>query len=215
MVSPMSSLPRSRSIAVSGARRRVAAAGVVVAGMILAACGSSGSSTATTTSTTSGSGSSSASGLVLGATYATSIGFPRTVQAAKTTAVTQQKDCSSSVEAVYEDSAGKTGLISDVLRCSSNAAAVSALAVARKHASIETSVTVPKVLGPTAFVTNSSAPEYLMIWQAGTKVAITAIDVDVTASASSSGSSASKTPLSAAQGSTLSRAAVEQNTLYR
>jgi hypothetical protein len=184
---------------------------VVLAGLVLAACGSS-SSTSSTTTTTSGSKSGSAAGLVLGASYATSIGFPKTVQAAKTTAVTQQKDCLSSVEAVYEDSVGKTGLISDVLTCSSNAAAVAALAVARKHATIEPSVTVPKALGPTAFATNSSAPEYLMIWQAGTKVAITAIDVDVS---SSSAGKASETPLTAAQGTTLSQAAVEQNSLYQ
>lgn len=218
MVSPMSSVFQSQSTAVSGVRRKVAVTVVILAGVILAACGSSGSTTASTTGSTTGStnttsgSSSAAAGQVLGATYATSIGFPKTVQAAKTSVVTQQKDCSSSVEAVYEDSVGKTGLLSDVLRCSSNSAAEAALAVARKHASIETSVTVPKALGPSAFVTNSSAPEYLMIWRAGTKVAITAIDVDVAASSSSS---ASETPLTAAQGTTLGQAAVEQNTLYQ
>ena len=48
---------------------------------------------------------------VIGAAYATSVGFPKTVQAAKSTKVTTQKGCTSSIEAVYEDATGKTGLV--------------------------------------------------------------------------------------------------------
>ena len=182
---------------------------LVLAAVILGACSSS-SSTATTT-TTSKPAATSVSGSVLGATYAKSIGFPRTVQAAKVTAVKDQKDCSSTVEAVYEDAVGKTGLISDVLRCSSKSAATAALTVAHKNASIASSVTVPKELGPTAFATDNNAPEYLMVWQAGARVAITALDVDVSATTNS------KSPakgLTAEQGTTLGNAAVEQNSLY-
>ena len=54
-----------------------------------------------------------------------------------------------------------------------------ALAVARKHVTLDSSVAIPKQLGTGAFATDSNAPEYLLVWQAGSRVAITAIDVDV------------------------------------
>ena len=78
---------------------------------------------------------------------------------------------------------------------------------------MDTSLPVPKELGPTGFATSSHAPEYLMVWQAGNRVAITAIDVDITASSSSS---TSQSPaLTPSQGTTLGNAAVRQNSLYQ
>ena len=184
---------------------------IVAVGVGLSACG--GSSSSTTTSTTP-SGTPSIAGSVLSAESAQHLGFPKTVQAAKKTAVTDQKNCSSSVEAVYEDTATKTGLISDVLNCSSKASAAAALTVARSHATLDSAVTVPKELGSTAFATDSDAPEYLMVWQAGNRVAITAVDVDVTASATGT-STTTPAPITEAQGKTLGDAAVEQNSLYQ
>jgi hypothetical protein len=72
---------------------------------------------------------------------------------------------------------------------------------------------VPKALGASAFATSSNAPEYLMIWQAGSKVAITAIDVDVKASTTTSSTVASPR-LTQSQLTTLGVAAVQQNSLY-
>ena len=73
----------------------------------------------------------------------------------------------------------------------------------------------PKKLGSTAFVTATDAPEYLIAWIAGSKVAITAIDVNIAASSSSSTStSVPPTPLTTAQMKTLSAAALKQNSLY-
>jgi hypothetical protein len=180
---------------------------VFAVGVGLSACG--GSSSSTTTSTTD-----SVSGSVLSAASAQRLGFPKTVQAAKKTAVTDQKNCTSSVEAVYEDTATKTGLISDVLNCSSSASAAAALAVAKTHATLDSAVTVPKELGSTAFATDSDAPEYLMVWQAGNRVAITAFDANVAATATST-STTTPVPMTEAQGKTLGAAAVEQNSLYQ
>ena len=152
---------------------------------------------------------------VLSPSYAKSIGFTKTVQAAKKTKVTSQKNCTQSVEAVYEDAAGKTGLVSETLQCTSKAAATKALAGARKQVKVYSSVKVPKQLGPTAFVTASDAPEYLIAWIAGSKVAITAVDVDVASSTSTSTSSTVvPKPLTAAQVKTLTSAALKQNSLY-
>ncbi len=70
----------------------------------------------------------------------------------------------------------------------------------------------PKQLGSSAFITSSDAPEYLVAWQAGTRVGVTAIDVDVPAS--STETSTAPEALSTAAATTLSTAAVHQNSLY-
>ncbi len=148
---------------------------------------------------------------MLDAAYATSIGFPKTVQAAKTEAVTDEKGCSTSVAAAYEDAAEQTGLLSDVLKCKSSASAANALTLLHKKATSVPSITVPKELGSTAFATKSEGSEYLVVWQAGTNVAITAIDVDVRATSTTTTFPA----LTTAQGQTLTKAAVKQNSLYQ
>jgi hypothetical protein len=190
----------------------VAVAALVAAGLLLAACSSSSNSTppskSTTTTTT---GSPSGVPAVLDAAYATSIGFPKTVQAAKTSAVTDEKGCSTSVAAAYEDAAQQTGLLSDVLKCKSSASATNALTALHKKATPVTSLTVPKALGSTAFSTKSEGSEYLVVWQAGNNVAITALDVDVRATSTTT----TFPPLTAAQGQTLTNAAVKQNSLYQ
>ena len=153
---------------------------------------------------------------VLNPSFAKSIGFAKTVQPAKQTKVTSQKGCTASVEAVYEDAAGKTGLVSETLQCQSNAAANKALATAKKQVKVYSAFKAPKKLGSTAFVTATDAPEYLVVWVNGSKVAITAIDVNIAASASTSTSTTvASSPLTAAEMKTLSAAAVKQNSLYQ
>jgi hypothetical protein len=152
---------------------------------------------------------------VLSPSNAKALGFTKTVQPAKKTKVTSQKGCTVSVEAVYEDAASKTGLVSESLQCASRAAAVKALAGARKQVKVDSSIKVPKKLGPTAFATSTDAPEYLIAWIVGSRVAITAIDIDVAASSSTSTSSTvAPTPLTPAQSKTLTTAALKQNSLY-
>ena len=126
------------------------------------------------------------SALVLSSAYARGVGYPKTVQAAANRAVTNEKGCSTSIEAVYEDAAGKTGLISDLLKCNSPAAAAKVLVTFRKSTHVASSIGVPVQLGTTAFATASSAPEYLVAWQVGSGVALTAVDVDIAASSNSS-----------------------------
>jgi hypothetical protein len=177
---------------------------VVIAGLVATGCSSSSTSSTTTTA-------SASSAQVIGAAYATSVGFPKTVQAAKTTKVTSQKGCTTSIEAVYEDATGKTGLISDVLTCTSEASATAALAAARKHVTTDPSIAVPPGLGPLSFATSSNAPEYLIVWQPHDRVGITGIDVDTAATSSS----ATAYPITPAQSQTLANAADHQNSLYK
>jgi hypothetical protein len=157
----------------------------------------------------------SATGSVLSPTYAKSIGFPRLVQAAKKTTETNEKGCSDSIDAVYEDGAKQTGLISDVLNCGSTTSASTALAAARKQVTVDPSLKAPAQLGSQAFVTATNAPEYLVVWKSGNRVAITAIDVNVPASSTSSSTTVPSTPITSAQVNTLYKAALQQNSLYQ
>ena len=159
---------------------------------------------------------SAPSALVLNSAYARSVGYPKTVQAATKGPVTNEKGCTTSIEAVYEDAAGKTGLISDLLKCNSPASAAKVLANLRKSIHIDTSIGVPGQLGTSAFATASSAPEYLVAWQVGSGVALSGVDVDIAASSSSSGSSGSTTSKSITrhQVKVLTGAAIQQNSLY-
>jgi hypothetical protein len=149
---------------------------------------------------------------VLDAGYAKSIGFPKTLQAAKQTKVTTEKGCTDSVESIYEDAAAKTGLLADVLNCESEGSAAKALNAVRKQVIVDRSVQVPSELGKTAFATASEAPEYIIAWQVGTRLVFTAIDVDLKASLSTAAGKASKA-LTVSQGKTLAHAAVDQNSL--
>jgi hypothetical protein len=190
---------------ISWTRPKVAAViggGVVVVGVVVGIVVASGQSTPTA--------SQSPKTTILSASYAKSVGFPKTFRKATKTKVTDTKGCSDSDEVVYEDNAGDTAMISDTLECSSATSAASALASARKQVQTDPHFTLPTQLGSSAFATASNDPEYLVAWQAGTRVAIVALDVNVKATSSKTAPKA----LSTSQQHTLVDAAVQQNALY-
>jgi hypothetical protein len=182
---------------------------ICVAGIsvLAAACSSSTASPSSTAAPT-------AADAVLSPNYAKSVGFPKTLRPAKTSAVASQKGCSSTVGAVYEDSVKQTALITSVLNCDSAASASTAFITIKKHYGADAAIAVPQGLGATSFATARIAPQYLMVWQTGSKVAITAVDVNLAASGTTSSTVASP-PLTKAQETTLSRAAEAQNALMK
>jgi len=186
-------------------RRRVAwlIATVVVVAAIVGGVVADGSHTTSNTVL-------SPSASVLSPTYARSVGFSRTTSPAKKVPVSNEKGCPTSVEAVYEDSAGKTGLISDLLNCKSAAAASAVLTAFRKQVRTDSAIGIPSQLGPSAFATASNAPEYLLAWRVGSGVALLAVDTNIAATSSS----ATATPISKPQARVLVQAAVRQNSLY-
>jgi hypothetical protein len=162
------------------------------------------------TTASSGAQVAQASPFVLSPSYAKSVGFPKVREAAKETSVTTERGCSASDEVVYQDALKQVALISDALHCNTSAAASSVLAAVRNQLVVDAAIHVPKALGGMAFATAANAPQYMVIWRAGTQVAITAIDVDLTATKAT-------TPLkqlTAGQETTLLSAAVRQNSLY-
>lgn len=185
-----------------------AAISVAVISVLATACSSSSTSSTSTTAST-------ATSSVLTPSYAKSAGFPKTLDAAKNSAVTSQKGCLSTTGAVYEDSAKQTALISSILNCDSAASASTAFSAIQKHYAADTAIAVPKDLGTSAFATASIAPQYLMVWKTGSKVAITAVDVNIAASSSTTSSTVASPPITTAQATTLYQAADAQNALLK
>jgi hypothetical protein len=150
-----------------------------------------------------------AASVVLSAKTASSLGYPKTFEAAKRASVSGVKGCASAVHVVYEDAAKKTALIVEVLSCSSPTTASNAFATVHKQLKPDSSIPVPKALGKTAFATSTDAPQYLLVWKAGNRVAFTALDTDVAASTATE----TTTPLptfTKAQKATLGKAALKQ-----
>ncbi len=161
----------------------------------------------------SASTNSSPTTAVLDASYAKSVGFSNTNESVKQSTATGQKGCSDSVESVYENLSNQTALISEVVNCKTSADASASLVSGRKEVQIDSSLKVPNQLGTSAFATATEKPEYLVVWTAGTKVAIVGLDVDVAASSSTSSTAPSKS-ITKAQEETLLNAALKQNSLY-
>ena len=191
--------PRMRPATATGKWSAGLAVGVV--SIAAAACGAS--SAAPTTTPTA---------IALSPTYAKSAGFPKTLRAAKSAPITSQQGCTSTVGAVYEDSVNQTALITSLLKCDSPASASSAFALIHKHYAADPGIAVPKGLGASAFASSSIAPQYLMVWHTGSKVAIVAVDTSLAASRTTTSTAASP-PLSKAQEMTLYKAAEAQNAL--
>jgi len=154
----------------------------------------------------------SATAYVLNPAAAKKAGFPVVYAAAKVTKNPGPKNCSSSVEAAYENAGHKSGLVSQTLVCKTPAAAKAAFAGFKAQAPATKTIPVPKALGSVSFATAAGAPEYTLLWLHGTKVGFTGIDTDITASSNEAGK-VPVTPLTAAQAKVLGAAAVTQNAL--
>jgi hypothetical protein len=151
--------------------------------------------------------------LVLDPAFAKSVGFPKTYVSARKSTITGQKGCPGSVESVYENLMSKTALISEVVKCKSPTYAAESLTSGRNEVKVDSSIPIPKELGPSAFATDSEKSEYLVVWTVGSNVSIVGIDINI---AGSSGTSpaASSTSITEAQQKTLVNAALKQNSLF-
>jgi hypothetical protein len=157
-----------------------------------------------------------ASAYVIGPKAARALGFPTTLRAAKQSKATGVKGCTTAVDAVYLDATKQTGLVSEVVNCTSSTAASGAMATVRKRLTSDRSIPVPNALGTGAFATSVEAPQYLLVWRTGSHLGFTAFDTDVPATTSTSTSStAVLPPITTTQEALLGRAALAQLAIDR
>jgi hypothetical protein len=157
-----------------------------------------------------------ASAYVIGPKAARALGFPITLRAAKQSKATGVKGCTTAVDAVYLDATKQTGLVSEVVNCTSSTAASGAMATVHKRLTSNRSIPVPRALGTGAFATSVEAPQYLLVWRTGSHLGFTAFDTDVPATTSTSTSStAVLPPITTTQEALLGRAALAQLAIDR
>jgi hypothetical protein len=143
--------------------------------------------------------------------YAKQVGFTKVAGKATTTSKTGVKNCPDGGQEAFESASGQTGLVSEVVACTTSKAARKLLS----GTTSAVSVSLPKRLGPSA-IERGSGSTYAIFWLRGSIVEAVALNTDVPASSSSSSSTTVPArPLTSAQQNLLSSAAVEQDTLLR
>jgi hypothetical protein len=152
---------------------------------------------------------------LLPSSYAKTAGFTKVVAKATTTSKTGVKTCPDGGQEAFENASGETGLVSEVLACTTSKAALVLLSGTRSATSAS-SANPPKRLGPSAMERSSNGSTYAIYWRRGTIVEVVALITNVPASNSSSTSTTvAAPPITSAQQTLLSRAAVEQDALFR
>ena len=123
---------------------------------------------------------------VLSVSAAKSLGYPKPILKPVGSSNTGQAGCKKGAQAKYEDSGGKTGVVAEILVCTSPKVAASVLATQKKAVPSSTLQKAPAQLGSTAFETASNQNVYVIFWQRGKLLSVVALDMNVPASSSSS-----------------------------
>jgi len=152
---------------------------------------------------------------LLTSSYAKSAGFTKVIVKATTTSKTGLKACPDGGQEAFESASGQTGLVSEVVACTTSKAALALLSGTRSGTSAS-SANPPKRLGLSAMERSSGGSTYAIYWRRGTIVEVVALNTNVPASSSSSTSTTvAAPPITSAQQAILSSAAVEQDALLR
>ena len=112
------------------------------------------------------------------ASAAKKLGFPSVAKKPTSSNKTGSKLCSSGSEVVYENTKNFSGLIDEVLSCSTNTAAISLLKQFESSYEPSTNVTPPKALGSAAVASEAHPPIYVYYWVSGSYFAFVGIDTD-------------------------------------
>lgn len=149
---------------------------------------------------------------VISVSAAKSLGYPKPVLKPVGSNKTGQAGCTKGAQAKYEDSNGKTGVVAEILVCTSTKVASGVLAAQRKAVPTATMQKAPAQLGSTAFETASNQNVYVIFWQRGKLLSVVALDVNVPASSSSSTTTtAPPPPPTAGQQQSLTNVALVQD----
>jgi hypothetical protein len=142
--------------------------------------------------------------------YAKKAGFTEVAEKVSTTAKTGVKSCPDGAQEAFENTANQTGVIAEVLVCTTQKAAAALLASVKAEGG--TSSSPPKALGSSAVELSSSGPVYSIYWQQGAVFAFVGLETQIPASSSSSTTTttAPPPPITAAEQKVLSGAAVNQ-----
>jgi len=142
--------------------------------------------------------------------YAKTAGFTEVAEKVSTTAKTGVKSCPDGAQEAFEDASNQTGVIAEVLVCSTKKAAAALLTSVKSEGAASSSP--PKQLGSSALELSTSGPVYTIYWQQGDVFAFVGLETQIPASSSSSTTTttAPAPPITAAEQKVLSGAALNQ-----
>jgi hypothetical protein len=143
-------------------------------------------------------------------TYAKKAGFTKVVEKATTTSKTGEKSCPNGAQEAFEDAAGQTGVVAEVVACTTSKAAAALLTGVKSGTTAATS-SPPGKLGSTAIERVSGASTYAIYWRRGQLLELVGLATDVPASNSSTSTTAPTPPINSAQQNVLSQAALAQD----
>jgi hypothetical protein len=144
---------------------------------------------------------------LLTAAYAKKAGFSDAVEKANTSDKTGVTSCPDGAQEAFENTATQSGLVAEVLVCSSKAAATALLTGVREKGSA--SVAPPKQLGAAA-ERRSDGPVYSIYWQRGDVFEFVGLETGIASSTSSTTTTIPAPPISAAEQKILAGAALSE-----
>jgi len=144
-------------------------------------------------------------------TYIQRAGFTSVVEQPVSTSHTGERSCPNGAEEAFEDRTGKTGILVELVACTTAAHAATLLeSVKAKTAAVP--VAPPERLGGSAFERSSKGDVYTIYWRRGRTLALVGLATDVAASGSTSApTSVSAPPITAAQQHLLAGVALVQD----
>jgi len=144
--------------------------------------------------------------------YAKTAGFTEVAEKVSTTAKTGVKSCPDGAQEAFEDTSNQTGVIAEVLVCTTKKAATALLTSVKAEGAASSSP--PKQLGSSAVERSTSGPVYTIYWQQGDVFSFVGLETQIPSSSSSSTTTttAPAPPITAAEQKVLSGAAVNQFT---
>ena len=147
---------------------------------------------------------------LLTASYAKKGGFSDVAEKASTSSKTGVKSCPDGAQEAFENTSTHSGLVAEILLCTTKAAAAALLTGVRAQGSA--SATPPKQLGGASSERRSNGPVYTLYWQHGDYFEFVGLETGIAASSSASTTTttAPAPPITSAEQSILAGAALSQ-----
>jgi hypothetical protein len=163
---------------------------------------------------TAGASTSSAKSLakeLMTAAYAKKAGFTEVAEKVSTSAKTGVKSCPDGAQEAFEDASNQSGIIAEILDCTTVKAATALLAGVKAEGT--KSSTPPTQLGSSAAERSSAGPVYTIYWRKGDVFEFVGLETEIPASSASTTTTTTAPPappITAAEQKVLSGAALNQ-----
>jgi cyclophilin family peptidyl-prolyl cis-trans isomerase len=142
-------------------------------------------------------------------------GFATVVDAPSSSSATGIAGCPDGAQEEFSGGSGTTGLVAEVLYCTSNAAAKALLESSKTSGKAQPGLNPPKALGSSAIERVRTDSVYLIVWQRGNALEFVGLSTDISASSSTSTTSGTAVPITTHQQQALANAAVQQNARFK